>query len=808
MATTDTQQAAQFSAEAAVSAAEAKQYLIEAQQGYQDTSEAAQEAKNAAESASSSEQNAATSEANALQSATEASAARDEAVVAASTASEFGDNKFTFYKTSSDPDGTIAGLAATTNGQSFRVAQGVDGTDAFITYQNDNGVAVAQAAQPGTAAITGTVREYSTLSLAENDVAAGNILDGSKCWVANDNLVLSDEYINNGGTLEKTGRTATSKEYIDNLIYLEVARIMASGAAQTASIYPDIAQLTLDEVGHATYRRLSDGTSQFPALMVGAEIEFVQLEGGGFVCQRRATGEEIFNISSLGYITNGNLTSWFTDDESISDYSEIHMDPQGRIYRRVRRDGTVEQVGDDTPDDDASEFPMVASVDGNIIAVDGSDVTQITNDSGVSNIAPVAYAEFLRYLSNVSGNYITYRSTYDGNYRARELLRFLVHLIITGQSLAAGGSTQAQSPVTTTAQADYGILSFETGPKVDFKYDTLNESLLEAVIPCRENAGTRPGQESPSSGMAFKIHDLTGHTVLVSDACSSGTAIADISSGSATFTGATKMIQSAVAMAEKLGMQYVPVMVLIHGNQNAAAGTSISSYRAAMETLRAQYESVINAATGKSQSLHMFVGQLSNTIPYGGTAGTTKTNNIGIAQYQEARDNALIHLASAQYARPYSDGEHLTSAGYRTEGEVIGAVVGGWLNDNTKSSLAPIESGVVQSGTTITIPVAGCVGDLVIDTSRVTDPGNYGFVLTGATIASVAVSGSGTTAKIVITKTDSTTATLISYASQGIAGQNPGPVTGSRGCIRDSQTGTSLSGLPLYNDLCVFSIQL
>ncbi|RYA66061.1 GDSL family lipase, partial [Enterobacter cloacae complex sp. 2DZ2F16B1] len=84
----------------------------------------------------------------------------EEAKEYALSASEFGDNKFTFYKTSSDPDGTIAGLAATTNGQSFRVAQGVDGTDAFITYQNDNGVAVAQAAQPGTAAITGTVREY------------------------------------------------------------------------------------------------------------------------------------------------------------------------------------------------------------------------------------------------------------------------------------------------------------------------------------------------------------------------------------------------------------------------------------------------------------------------------------------------------------------------------------------------------------------------------------------------------------------------------------------------------------------------
>ncbi|AWF35955.1 GDSL-like Lipase/Acylhydrolase family protein [Klebsiella oxytoca] len=142
----------------------------------------------------------------------------EEAKGYALSASEFGDNKFTFYKTSSDPDGTIAGLAATTNGQSFRVAQGVDGTDAFITYQNDNGVAVAQAAQPGTAAITGTVREYSTLSLAENDVAAGNILDGSKCWVANpSDITLADEYINNAGSLVATGRKMPSQAAVDEI---------------------------------------------------------------------------------------------------------------------------------------------------------------------------------------------------------------------------------------------------------------------------------------------------------------------------------------------------------------------------------------------------------------------------------------------------------------------------------------------------------------------------------------------------------------------------------------------------------------
>lgn len=653
-------------------------------------------------------------------------------------------------------------------------------------------------------------RQYMTLAAAQADIA--NIPEGSATYYRSpDDSALAIEVMNVGGTLQPTGRRMISAGYVDalrDLITEEIARVMSTGAAVPLEGYPDVAWAWVDKEGKSTSETLSDGTTNLAALLLGNKIELVADDNDGITCQLRGTTTPLFSLSASGVVTFGDIRMFVSNEAFLAGYKRTWMDAEGKIYKVEYPDGSIEDATAESAGGDTSSYPMVASVDGNIIAVNGNNITQITNDTGVSNIAPVAYAEFLRYLSNISGNYLTYRSTYDGNYRARESLRFLVHLIITGQSLAAGGSTQTQSPVTTTAQADYGILAFETGPKVDFKYDTLNEALLEAIIPCRENAGTRPGQESPSSGMAFKIHDLTGHTVLVSDACSSGTAIADISSGSTTFTGATKMIQSAVAMAEKLGMQYVPVMVLIHGNQNAAAGTSISSYRTAMETLRTQYESVINAATGETQSLHMFVGQLSNTIPYGGTAGTTKTNNIGIAQYQEARDNALIHLASAQYARPYSDGEHLTSAGYRTEGEVIGAVVGGWLNDDTKSSLVPIESDVTQSGTTITIPVAGCVGDLVIDTARVTDPGNYGFVLTGATISSVAVSGSGTAAKIVITKTDLTAATAISYASQGVAGQNPGPVTGSRGCIRDSQAGNSLSGLPLYNDLCVFSIQL
>ncbi|WP_435891815.1 hypothetical protein [Klebsiella pneumoniae] len=653
-------------------------------------------------------------------------------------------------------------------------------------------------------------RQYMTLAAAQADIA--NIPDGSATYVRSaDGSSLADEYINNAGTLEATGRKMPSQGSVDALRVLitdEVAKIMASGAAITSDAYPDIAELILDSMGNSTYQRYADGTSRFPALMVGDSVEFVQI-AGGLICQARGTNVEVFRIMSSGSFVYGDLISWVSDDESLSEYTEVHMDGQGRIYRRVLRDGTVEQVGEGgASGDEASNYPMVASVNGNIISVQNDVITQVTNDSGVSNIAPVAYKNFLRYLSDGSGNYKNYRATYDGKFKVREGNKKLIHVLLTGQSLAAGGSTISQSPVTTVAEADYGVICFSTGPKVDFKYDTLNDALLESVIPCRENVGTRPGQESPSSGVAKAILDATGETVLISDACSSGTDIAGISLGTATFSGGTKMIQAAVAIADKLGMDYVPVLILIHGNQNASAGTSIASYRSAMESLRASYENIINTETNGSLSLNMFIGQLSNIVPYGGTAGVTKTNTMAIAQYQEARDNEFIHLASAQYARPYSDGEHLTSAGYRTEGEVIGTVVGGWINDNSKSSLVPVESGVVQSGNTITIPVAGCVGNLVIDTTRVVNPGNYGFLITGGTIASVTVQGADDTARIVITKTDNTATTRISYAETGIAGQSPGAITGSRGCIHDLQSGTSLAGLPLYNDLAVFAFQL
>ncbi|HFD0728809.1 TPA: hypothetical protein ACF04H_005391, partial [Klebsiella pneumoniae] len=59
----------------------------------------------------------------------------------------------TFFRTDDDPDGTIAGIANTAEGQIFRVAQGVNSETSFIYYANKNSVAEAIANLPSNRAV-------------------------------------------------------------------------------------------------------------------------------------------------------------------------------------------------------------------------------------------------------------------------------------------------------------------------------------------------------------------------------------------------------------------------------------------------------------------------------------------------------------------------------------------------------------------------------------------------------------------------------------------------------------------------------
>ncbi|MGE6303257.1 prophage tail fiber N-terminal domain-containing protein [Serratia liquefaciens] len=99
--------------------------------------------------------------------AEQAQLARDEAKESASKAQNIADAN-TYYITPSDPDGTIAGLAGTPNGKSFRVGQGAGSDTAFIYYVNNNGVAKVIAKTGG--AFSNSYQEATSVSGTVNEI--------------------------------------------------------------------------------------------------------------------------------------------------------------------------------------------------------------------------------------------------------------------------------------------------------------------------------------------------------------------------------------------------------------------------------------------------------------------------------------------------------------------------------------------------------------------------------------------------------------------------------------------------------------
>ncbi|MBL0772286.1 hypothetical protein JK332_11025 [Klebsiella michiganensis] len=358
MTITETQKTAQLAADAAVSAAEAKQYMLEAEQGYQDTSAAAQQAQDAAGSALLSKQSAATSEEYSLQYATEAGVARDEAVASASTAAEFGDNKLTFAD-------TTAGIAGTTSGQYFRVPQGVGNVLAFRYYKNNAGVAVEVAEYVGQGSISNSVREYLSLTAAQSDVTAGNILSGGYCWVRDSSdSTLANEYINNGGTLEATGRQMPSQGTInqalqtvfeliranelDSFLFLAkngvVGRLNGAGEFECYSV--NVKEMKTGDVSitpgdYPFAVAASNGfllTLDESAKLRGVEAEFIQAVLGGATIRK---GRFAYDWQG----SNGFLMTLDTDGKLTgieADFQQIRLD--GKDIKEVFSQSVVSEV--------------------------------------------------------------------------------------------------------------------------------------------------------------------------------------------------------------------------------------------------------------------------------------------------------------------------------------------------------------------------------------------------------------------------------------------------------------------------------
>jgi hypothetical protein len=373
--------------------------------------------------------------------------------------------------------------------------------------------------------------------------------------------------------------------------------------------------------------------------------------------------------------------------------------------------------------------------------------------------------------------------------------RAINHVLQTGQSLALG---QYGTPVTSTTQP-YANLMFNAGvicggtgitsfvPLVESGVETMAASMTALVTKIsREQllTGQPDGQQS--------------HDMLASNHGAGGTPYAGLKKGGIGFyENGILQVQAAKSIAQGLGKSYfVRCVTNIHGESDCIAGST--TYRDNMLEWQHDYETDVKAITGQTLPIPMFHSQVSSFPALGQPSST-----LPLQQLQASIDSGgKLVMVCPKYMVPYYDGAHLTAVGYQMVGEYYAKAYRRVILEGLPwEPLRPIE--VTRDGATITVRFLVPVRPLVLDTELVTNPGSYGFRYMDDSGAPPAITNvattSDTTVRITLASTPTGSNKRIRYGYTATSSVPSGPVTGARGCLRDSDPTVSRYGYPLYN---------
>jgi hypothetical protein len=219
-------------------------------------------------------------------------------------------------------------------------------------------------------------------------------------------------------------------------------------------------------------------------------------------------------------------------------------------------------------------------------------------------------------------------------------------------------------------------------------------------------------------------------------------------------------------------------MLWMQGETDISQGTPKAEYKRRLKNLI--YDYGIDA----EQNYQPFM------VTYQVASHTRRSPNherdIALAQLELSQEDPFIFMACPMYMFPYlGDGVHLQSHSSRWVGTYFGKALFHILTEGKFSPLQP--QSIVRTGRVITIKFNVQHPPLVLDTTLVTDPGDYGFEVHSEgvkqTIESVGIINSNTV-RIVLDTTPSEQVT-VKYGV-GVTGSLAGPTTGARGNLRDS----------------------
>lgn len=368
-------------------------------------------------------------------------------------------------------------------------------------------------------------------------------------------------------------------------------------------------------------------------------------------------------------------------------------------------------------------------------------------------------------------------------------------IIVTGQSLSEGMNTG--SAITTTQSLGNQMLSSMTFNATTYAMDVSPSGW--PWTPLVEFGGL----ESPRSALANKYTTDTGRSVLLVSGSQGGTAYSGLKKGTAPWSNMAASIEA----GSSRGALGCVAAYTTHGESDHDLGVTRSAYAASLVEWQSDIAAKCGSAARAWGQTPLYLDQMSSWTA--ALLVEAATSPIPMAQYAAAKANpGRVILVGPKYQYSYAgDGVHLVNTASRSMGAKAGQAIAygpGW---------APLwPTSVSRVGAVIIATFNVPSPPLVIDTSLVSNPGNYGFEYTDDSsppaISSVAlcsgvntpVSGCSSTSQVAITLASTPTGAnkKLRYAYTGAFPANAGPTTGPRGNLRDSDP-TTWAGSNLYN---------
>lgn len=379
------------------------------------------------------------------------------------------------------------------------------------------------------------------------------------------------------------------------------------------------------------------------------------------------------------------------------------------------------------------------------------------------------------------------------------------HVLVTGQSLSTG--SQGSPALSRTPLAGHWCFA-------NLKLDGLGAALpapedLNSLGSLAEGLDASYGVETIATGFAWYVgSQASGHRLLVSNWGKYGSAYAALArspaSGSPNVqaTGTAPYLRGlnqVLAGRRLLGSRLqVRALLVVHGE----ADVNNASYDANIRQWQLDAETDYNALTGQSGRIPMFHSQHSSwSAP---VLGSQATATSPFKLYSEHKANPTkTTLVCPKYflAHDPTDGGHLTASSYRWLGAYYGKAYAQQVVSGTQwEPLRP--ASVTRTANVIDVMFTGNVGQLVLDTGLVSNPGSYGFEYfdDGATPSITGVTITGTNSvRVTLASTPAGANKKLRYGYTATAGNFGGPTTGPRGCLRDSDPARGMAGEALYN---------